>query len=199
MLTTTQYQTLKTFIETTAPYSSINNDEDGDFAIRDLLNAIASPAFKVWNTETPVTSIIDAVDFSKYTPNDVIPTDSQIQGGITFSDAIWRVRGQAAQIKRDNLWAILDVNNGFVNASKINVRAGLRDAVIAVPTGAGGAATAPGGTNGANVLNACTRDAKVIEQVLNTGNQTTGIVTAAIMGFVGDITKEDVGLARRFT
>ena len=58
MLTPTQYQTLKTFIETTAPYSSINNDEDGDFAIRDLLNAIASPAFKVWNPETPVTFIL---------------------------------------------------------------------------------------------------------------------------------------------
>lgn len=191
MLTTTQYQTLKTFIETTAPYSSINNDEDGDFAIRDLLNQIASPAFKVWNPGTPVTFILDAVDFSKYTPNDAVPTDTQLNA------EVWKARAQAATIKRDNLWAILDVNNGFVNASKVNVRAGLRDAVIAVPTGAGGAATAPGGSNGVNVLNACVRDAKVIEKVLSTGDQTTGTVTAAIMGYVGDITKEDVGLARR--
>lgn len=193
MLTPTQYQTLKTFIENNAPYSTIQNDEDGDFAIRDLLNAIASPAFKVWNPETPVTFILDAVDFSKYTPNDAVPTDTQLNA------EVWKARAQASAIKRDNLWAILDVNNGFVNASKVNVRAGLRDAVIAVPTGAGGAATAPGGSNGVNVLNACVRYAKVIEQVLNTGNQTTGTVTAAIMGYVGDITKEDVGIARRFT
>ena len=192
-LTTTQYQTLKTFLLNNAPYNTIQNDEDGDFSIRDLLNANASPAFKVWNPETSVTSILDAVDFSKYTPNDAIPTDTQL------NNEVWRSRAQASQIKRDNLWVILDVNNGSVNASKVNVRSGLRDAVIAVPTGAGGAATAPGGASGVAVLTACTRDAKVIEKVLTTGPATTGTVTADIMGYVGDITKEDVGLARRFT
>lgn len=193
MLTTTQYQTLRTFIETTAPYSSIQNDEDGDFAIRDLLNQIASPAFKVWNTETPVTEIVNAVLWDRYTPNSSNYPIPSTEPDLT----VWRSRLQLSQTKRDNLWALLDVTNGFVNASKSNIRLALQDAVVSIPTGVSGASVSAGGTNGANVLNACTRDAKVIEQVLNTGNQTTGTVTAAIMGYVGDITKEDVGLARR--
>ncbi len=193
MLTTTQYQTLKTFIETTAPYNTIQNDEDGDFAIRDLLNAISSTAFKVWNTETPVTEIVNAVFWDRYTPNSANYPIPSAEPDLT----VWRSRLQLSQTKRDNLWALLDVTNGFVNASKSNIRLALQDAVISIPTGVAGASVSAGGANGANVLNACTRDAKVIEQVLNTGNQTTGTVTAAIMGFVGDITKEDVGLARR--
>lgn len=193
MLTTTQYQTLRTFIETTAPYSSIQNDEDGDFAIRDLLNQIASPAFKVWNTETPVIEIVNAVLWDRYTPNSSNYPIPSTEPDLT----VWRSRLQLSQTKRDNLWALLDVTNGFVNASKSNIRLALQDAVVSIPTGVSGASVSAGGTNGANVLNACTRDAKVIEQVLNTGNQTTGTVTAAIMGYVGDITKEDVGLARR--
>lgn len=193
MLTTTQYQTLRTFIETTAPYSSIQNDEDGDFAIRDLLNQIASPAFKVWNTETPVTEIVNAVLWDRYTPNSSNYPIPSTEPDLT----VWRSRLQLSQTKRDNLWALLDVTNGFVNASKSNIRLALQDAVVSIPTGVSGASVSAGGTNGANVLNACTRDAKVIEQVLNTGNKTTGTVTAAIMGYVGDITKEDVGLARR--
>lgn len=193
MLTTAQYQTLKTFLLNNAPYNTINNDEDGDFAIRDLLNAIASPAFKVWNPETPVTEVLESVDFSKYTPNDAIPTDTQL------NVEVWKARAQSAHIKLDVLWSILDVNNGFVNASKTKIRDSLRDATVGVKTGASGASTAPGGANAIDIMIACTRNARVIEQVLNTGNQTTGAVTAAIMGYVGDITKEDVGLARRFT
>lgn len=193
MLTLSQYQTLKTFIETTAPYNTIQNDEDGDFAIRDLLNELATPAFKVWNPETPVTEVLESVDFSKYTPNDLIPTDTQL------NVEIWKARAQSAQIKLDVLWSILDVNNGFVNASKAKIRDSLRDATIGARTGANGASTAPGGANAIDIMTACTRNARVIEKVLNTGNQTTGAVTAAIMGYVGDITKEDVGIARRST
>jgi hypothetical protein len=193
MLTLSQYQTLKTFIETTAPYNTIQNDEDGDFAIRDLLNELATPAFKVWNTETPVTEVLESVDFSKYTPNDLVPTDTQL------NVEIWKARAQSAQIKLDVLWSILDVNSGFVNASKAKIRDSLRDATIGVRTGASGAPTAPGGANAIDIMTACTRNARVIEKVLNTGNQTTGAVTAAIMGYVGDITKEDVGIARRST
>lgn len=193
MLTTTQYQTLRTFIENTAPYSAIQNDEDGDFAIRDLLNQIASPAFKVWNPEAPVDEIVNAVLWDRYTPNSTNYPIPSAEPDLT----VWRSRLQLSQTKRDNLWALLDVTNGFVNASKSNIRLALQDAVVSIPSGVSGASVSAGGTNGANVLNACTRDAKVIEQVLNTGNQTTGTVTAAIMGYVGDITKEDVGIARR--
>jgi hypothetical protein len=193
MLTSSQYQTLKTFLENNAPYNAIQNDEDGDFAIRDLLNQIASPVFKVWNTETLVTEIVNAVLWDRYTPNSSNYPIPSAEPDLT----VWRSRLQLSQTKRDNLWALLDVTNGFVNASKANIRLALQDAVISIPTGVAGAAVSAGGSSGANVLNACTRDAKVIEQVLNVGNQTTGTVTAAIMGYVGDITKEDVGISRR--
>ena len=131
MLTTTQYQTLRTFIETTAPYSSIQNDEDGDFAIRDLLNQIASPAFKVWNTETPVIEIVNAVLWDRYTPNSSNYPIPSTEPDLT----VWRSRLQLSQTKRDNLWALLDVTNGFVNASKSNIRLALQDAVVSIPTG----------------------------------------------------------------
>ena len=191
MLTLAQYTTLKNYILNDPGLSTIPNNEDGDYAIAIELNNLASPQYDVWNTETPVTSIVDAVDFSKYTPNDTIPTDTQLNVDV------WRARAQAATIKRDNLWAILDVTNGTINAAKSNVRAGLRDAVISVPTGAGGAATAPGGASGVNVLNACVRPAKLIEKVLATGQATTGSVTANLMGYVGEISNSDVGVARR--
>jgi len=191
MLTPAQYTTLKNYILADPVFSLIVDNEDGDDAIAIELNKLASPTFNVWNTETPSTSIVDAVDFSKYTPNDAVPTDTQLNA------EVWKARAQAATIKRDNLWAILDVTNGLVNASKPNVRAGLRDAVISVPTGANGAATAPGGANGVNVLNACVRPARLIEKVLTTGPATTGGVTADIMGYVGEITRGDVGVARR--
>lgn len=191
MLTLAQYTTLKNYILNDPALSTIPNNEDGDYAIAIELNNLASPQYNVWNTETLVTSIIDAVDFSKYTPNDTIPTDTQLNVDV------WRSRAQAATIKRDNLWAILDVTNGTINAAKSNVRAGLRDAVISVPTGAGGAATAPGGASGVNVLNACVRPAKLIEKVLATGQATTGSVTANLMGYVGEISNSDVGVARR--
>ena len=83
-----------------------------------------------------------------------------------------------------------------VDASKANVRAGLRDAVVAVPAGPGGAAVAPGGGNGVTVLTACVRDAKRIEDILSTGSATTGTVTAKIMGYEGDISFQDVADAR---
>ncbi|MBK7366070.1 MAG: hypothetical protein IPI97_14220 [Nitrosomonas sp.] len=193
MLTTTQYQTLKTYILNDNVLNAFPNNEDGDYEIMLILNAPASPVFNVWNTETSSTSIVDAVDFSKYTPNDSVPTDTQL------NVEIWKARAQSSTIKRDNIWAILDVTNGIINASKANVRAGLRDAVIGVPTGAAGAPTAPGGASGVNVLNACVRSARLIEKVLTTGSATTGTVTADIMGYVGEIQRQDVEISRRFT
>lgn len=191
MLTLAQYQTLKTFISNDPTLSLIVDNEDGDDAIAIELNKLSNPVFNVWDTEASATSIMDAVDFSKYTPNDAVPTDSQLNA------EIWKARAQASTIKRDNLWAILDVTNGLINASKANVRAGLRDAVIGVPTGASGASTAPGGSSGVNVLNACVRSARLIEKVLATGPATTGTVTANIMGYVGEISRNEVGVARR--
>jgi len=193
MLTVTQYQTLKTYILNDVVLNAYPNNEDGDYEIMLKLNEFAAPSFMVWNTETQATDIVNAVTWDKYTPTDAVPTDTQL------NVEIWRARSQAAQIKRDNLWALTDVTNGFINAAKANIRAALRDAVIALPTGSGGASTTSGGASGVNVLTACTRKARLIEKVLTTGAATTGTVTADVMGYVGEIQRQDVEIARRFT
>lgn len=193
MLTVAQYQTLKTYILNDVVLNAYPNNEDGDYEIMLRLNALATPDFMVWNTETQATDIVNAVTWDKYTPTDAVPTDTQL------NVEIWRARSQSAQIKRDNLWALTDVTNGFINAAKANIRAALRDAVIALPTGASGASTTSGGASGVNVLTACTRKARLIEKVLTAGSATTGTVTADVMGYVGEIQRQDVEIARRFT
>lgn len=192
-LTTTQYQTLKTYILNDVVLNAYPNNEDGDYEIMLKLNALATPDFMVWNTETQATDVVNAVTWDKYTPTDAVPTDTQL------NIEVWKARAQASAIKRDNLWALTDVTNGFINAAKANIRAALRDAVIALPTGAAGASTTSGGASGVNVLTACTRKARLIEKVLTTGTATTGSVTSDIMGYVGEIQRQDVEIARRFT
>lgn len=199
MLTVAQYQTLKTYILNDIVLNAYPNNEDGDYEIMLKLNAIATPDFMVWNTETLATDIANAVNWDKYTPAVAVPTDAQIAGGLVFDSQIWRTRAHAAQIKRDNLWALLDVTNGFINAAKANIRSALRDAVISLPTGDLGAIVTAGGASGVNVLTACTRKARLIEKVLTTGAATTGTVTADVMGYVGEIQRQDVEIARRFT
>jgi len=195
MLSATQYQTLKTFILNDVVLNAYPNNEDGDYEIMLKMNELATPNFMVWNTETESTDIANAVLWDRYTPSNtnypVPATDPDI--------SIWRARLQLSQTKRDNLWALLDVTNGFLNASKANIRAALQDAVIAIPTGVGGASVSAGGSNGVNVLTACTRKARLIEKVLTTGAATTGTVTADVMGYVGEIQRQDVEIARRFT
>ena len=193
MLTVAQSQTLKTYILNDVVLNAYPNNEDGDYEIMLKLNALAAPDFMVWNTGTSATDIVNAVNWDKYTPTDAVPTDTQL------NVEVWKARAQSAQIKRDNLWALTDVTNGFINAAKANIRLALRDAVIALPTGAGGASTTSGGVSGVNVLTACTRKARLIEKVLTTGPATTGTVTADVMGYVGEIQRQDVEVARRFT
>lgn len=193
MLTVTQYQTLKTYILNDSVLNAYPNNEDGDYEIMLKLNEFAAPNFMVWNTETSATDIANSVTWDKYTPQDAVPTDTQL------NVEIWRARAQSAQIKRDNLWALLDVTNGSVNASRANIRDGLRDSTVGLRTGGGGAAVSAGGVNGVNVLTACTRKARLVEKILTTGASTTGAVTADVMGYVGEIQRQDVEVARRFT
>jgi hypothetical protein len=192
-LTSAQLQTLKTAILANPTWSAIPNSADGNFALAALLNATASPTFNVWRTDASVAAILDAVDLSKYTPNDsILDTDT--------GDALQRKNGRllTAQTKQMNLQLLLQ-GRTTINASLVTVRAGLRDAVIALPTGVGGAATAPGGASGVNVLNACIRPATEAEKALATasqGSDTTGTVTARVMGFEGQVSAQDVETAR---
>jgi hypothetical protein len=192
-MTPAQLAALKTAINATPAWSSIPNNDDGHFGLAALLNQPASPALSVWRTDVPIADIIDAIDLSKYTPNDVV-------SGSDSGDALHRKNGWllTSQTKQMNLQLLLQ-GRDRLNCAKPNVRAGLRDAVIQLPTGAGGAVTAPGGTNGTAVLNMCVRNATEAEKVLVTASQasdTTGSVTARVLGYEGGVSPSDVQQAR---
>jgi hypothetical protein len=99
------------------------------------------------------------------------------------------------QTKQMNLQNML-IGRSSINCSKANVRAGLRDAVIGVPAGISGALTAPGGASGVNVLAACTRSATNAEKILAGAQETTGTVTANVLGYEGPVSPSDVQQAR---
>lgn len=192
-MTPSQLATLKAAIDATPAWSAIPNNDDGHFALAALLNATASPSFSVWRTDANVGAILDAITWANYTPNDAIAgsdTDPLLSVKIG--------RLLTIQTKQMNLQLMLQ-GRQTIDASKVNVRAGLRDAVITIPSGASGQNTSPGGASGANVLNACVRNATEAERVLATasqGSDQTGTVTARVMGFEGNVSPSDVQQAR---
>lgn len=190
MLTNAQLTTLRAAIDGNPAWAAYPQNSDGYFALAQALNAKAAPNFSVWRTETPTTTIIDAINWAQYTPNDVVlsgDTDPLLTRKIGWLLTV--------QTKQMNLQLMLQ-GRLTLDCSRANVRAGLRDAVIQLPTGAGGANTSPGGSSGANVLNACTRLATEAEKILAGAQETTGTVTANVLGFEGTMQPADVQAAR---
>ena len=165
--------------QSAAAFFANGGDANG---LRSYLNTVT--ATTAWRTDAPVDAILDAVTFVNYTPNDAISagdTDPTLSRKIGWLLTV--------QTKQMNLQLMLQ-GRQTVNAAKPNVRGGLRDAVIQLPTGAGGANTSPGGASGVNVLSACVRPAKRVELMLanpSSGSDTTGTVTARVMTFEGEV------------
>ena len=141
-----------------------------------------SPVTQVmgWNTETPTNAIIDAITWTAYTPSDT--TD-----GTTLQTNRIGVIG----IKQMNLQNIIS-GRSVIDASKTGIRAGLRDAVIALPSGTNGALISAGGTNGVNVLNACTRISSRLEIMFASAPVQTGTVSAVIYTIQGAIGQQEI-------
>lgn len=192
-LSTSQLQTLKTAINANPTWAAFPQNSDGYADLATVLNVTASPAFSVWRTEMPSNDIIDVINLAGYTPNDtILDTDS--------GDLLQRKNGRllTAQTKQMNLQLLLQ-GREKLNCSKAIVRSNLRDAVILLPTGTGGAMTSPGGASGATTLSACTRLATEGEKILaapSQGSDTTGTVTARVLGFEGKLSGADVQAAR---
>ena len=183
-LTTAQNTTLKNDVTALSqpgqPLQALVAASNWD-GVADFYNTQASPDFLLWRSDAPVADIFDAVDRSKYTPADVADAT------VTYTN-----RALAAQTKMMSLDGML-AGRTSLDATKATIRVSLRDATIAVPSGASGALTAPGGASGVNVLTACTRKANVVEKLLVSGAPvTTGTVSASIPGFVGQINGRDV-------
>ena len=135
-----------------------------------------------WRTDAPVNAILDAINWGTYTPSDAIASADP-----TLTQQVGRLL--AIQTKQMNLQLMVQ-GRDVLNCSRPNVRGGLRDAVIQVPSGAGGAATSPGGANGATVLAQCVRPATRAEVMLAAQSQasdTTGTTTARVLTFEGDV------------
>lgn len=133
-----------------------------------------------WNSHTPVDAVFNAITWTNFTPVDVPDTT-----------ALFTNRLMVINVKQMNLQNIL-VGRDFIDASKVNVRAGLRDCVIALPAGALGAAVSAGGASGATVLTACLRKCNALELLLTTGTQVTGTVTAHVLGFEGTTNPQQI-------
>lgn len=192
MLTNAQALLLKTEIQADATLNAQPDTGTGNQVIADALNLQAVPNFPVWRTEVPVGTIYNAIDWAAYTPLGAV-TDAAVSS--TLIGAQRQTQLMAIQTKQLNLQIALSRDR--IDMSLANVRTGLRDCVIQVPAGTAGANTNPGGTNGNNVLNACTRLATRGEKVLvGTLNQTTGGVTASVIGFEGPLSSTDVNQAR---
>ena len=125
----------------------------------------------IWRTDAPVDAIMDAITWDRYTPTDAVD-----------ATALFANRAAVIRIKQANLLGMLAKANSL-NMAKANIRAGLRDAVVAIPAGALGANVSPGGVNGATVLAACVRKATNAEMVLSTAAVTTGNTTARVPSY----------------
>jgi hypothetical protein len=188
-LTPAQLVLLKADIAASADMNTLPVTTDGAYEVARLYTLAPAVAMPVWQTRCPVSDIYDAIDWTKYTPTDA----AELTG-------IYTARALGIQIKQMNLTNMLQGRNEL-NAAKVNIRLGLRDAVIQIPSDTSGAMVAAGGASGVNVLTACTRGANRIEKLLVTasqGSDTTGSVTARVLGFEGVINYQDVIESRNY-
>ena len=157
---------------------------DTSQAIATAYNLPSSPVVNAWRTEVPISNIYDAITWTNYTPNDAPDITT-----------IFTNRALVIQTKQMNLQNILQ-GRSTIDSSKANVRAGLRDAVILLPAGTGGAMVSAGGLGGATVLAACLRIATRAEALYATTQSTTGTITGNLLVFEGSISGTEVQIAR---
>lgn len=189
-LTTAQQTQIRNAVIADQTLNALPHTPDGAAAIAQALNLTDASNTQVWWSATPTANIINSITWANYTPNDAVPTSDAL------TSAIWLNRCMAAQTKQINLQNMI-VGQPTLNTSLANVRAGLRDAVIQIPTGAGGAMTSPGGASGVTTLTACLRPtlATRAEKICSAGAQLTGTVTADVLSFEGQIYYQDVQAA----
>lgn len=177
MLTQSQLTTLKAAINTnTASYPGAVASLNGE-VIAAFFNAAS--ATQVWATAVDVQAIYDAIDWTKFTPTDAADNTA------TFTN-----RALVIQTKQMNLQNMLQ-GRTKIDAAKLNIRTGLRDAVILLPSGALGAPASAGGASGVTLMTALVRFATVAEALFTNTQTTLGGVTASLMGFEGTLAGQD--------
>lgn len=186
-LTPAQSTALKAAIGANPTWAAFPLTPDGFLDLSTALNAQATPAFWVWSRNADLTAIKAAVVWANLTPADT-PDGTQA----------WANRSLQCQGKQFNLQLILPQAGGFgstFNASDVNLRAGLQDALTGVRSGVGGASQSAGWTAVQQVL---ARRAKFGEKILadtTTGDGSTRVLSANLV-FEGDLSAADVQTAR---
>jgi hypothetical protein len=182
-LTTQQLTTLKAAINANPTWAAFPNSGDGNFDLARVLSGQATPAFWVWSTTADVQSIRAAVIWANLTPADV-PDGTQT----------WANRSLHCQGKQFNLQLLIPMT-GTLNASDINLRNGVQDALTGVRSGVAGASQSAGWTA---VQGTLARRATNIEQILadtTNGNGSTKPLSATMV-HEGSVSDADVAAAR---
>lgn len=128
-LTPAQLATLKAAILADTNLTALRAAHDTQ-GITDYLNTAG--ALTVWRTSVPTKDLFDQIAWAALTPNDA-PDGS----------AAWQCRSLACQGKQFNLQLIF-ASREFIDPSRVNVRAGLQDALTNIPSGTGGATVSAG-------------------------------------------------------
>lgn len=191
MLTTAQLAILKADILASADMNTQPVSSAGALAIATLYNVASTT--DVWRTDAPVSGITDAINWASFTPADAMPAADAASGNASIHQ--YNGRLLAIQTKQINLQSMTQ-GRTTVDASKANLRAGLRDAVTGLPAGASGVAISAGGSGGATVLNALTRKATRYEKLFSTGPIATGSVSANLLVLEGSVSSDDIQAAR---
>lgn len=188
MLLTSQLQTLKADILADPVLAAKPNSADGNAEIARLYNLVAAGPFFVWATNVLVGSIYDAITWASLTPNDPVPTDTQLNA------LIWQSRALMCQAKQFNLQILLQ-GLTTISGAKAKLRNGLMDALQNVPSGNNGTAKDAGWTAVQIVL---TRSATRVEKLFSDKSAGNGAVvtTPATMVVEGAITGADVEASR---
>lgn len=138
-----------------------------DTELARLLNLPSS--FYVWRSSAPADEIADAILWDRLTPVDA-PDGSAIQTN----------RLLLCQSKQINLQILLQGRDS-IRTGRPNLRAGLSDALLNVPSGTGGATQDAGWIGPGRVKTTIMRLATVAERVFATGTGTVGAPGALVV------------------
>lgn len=174
MLTQAQLNALRVDL---AQHPELNTTSD----IVEHYNAVLNAAFKVWRTSAPTADLFDAITWANYTPQD-----------LPDGTLLWQNRALQCQGKQFNLQTML-VGRDIINPSKANIRAGLQDALTAIPSGGAGVSKSGGWNNVALVLQ---RSATEAERLCAVGPGDGAQATPATLTFEGGITLDDASNMR---
>ena len=162
-LTTTQLETLKAAIIADTNLAAARAAHSSQ-AIADYLNQTS--ATTVWRTSVETSVLFDQIVWANLTPNDA--PDGTLA---------WQCRSLACQGKQFNLQLIF-ASRDRIDPSKVNVRAGLQDALTNVPSGAGGAVVSAGWVN---VRTAMQRNATNFENIFVVAGSPASLVVEGVI------------------